>query len=129
MIVYSIGHSNRKIDEFLKILKKYNIRKIIDVRRFPSSKKFPWFNKDNLEKILRENNIKYVHFESLGGFRKEGYKNFAKTQKFKSEVEKLISILEDGSAIMCSEKYWFRCHRRFICKELEKRGLKVIHII
>jgi uncharacterized protein (DUF488 family) len=54
MLVYSIGHSNRSIEEFLGILKRYKIKKVIDVRRFPSSKKFPWFNKEELEKVLKE---------------------------------------------------------------------------
>jgi uncharacterized protein (DUF488 family) len=128
MLVYSIGHSNRSIEEFLEILKKHKIKKIIDVRRFPSSKKFPWFNKENLERILKEKNIEYIHFKSLGGFRKEGYKIFIKTKEFKEEIEKLIKILEERSAIMCSERFWFRCHRRFICYELIKKGIKVIHI-
>ncbi|MEM0480987.1 MAG: DUF488 domain-containing protein [Candidatus Aenigmatarchaeota archaeon] len=129
MRVYTIGHSNRSIEEFLEILKKYRIKMIIDVRRFPFSKKFPWFNKEKLKKYLEKENIEYLHFEKLGGFRKEGYRNFIKTEEFRNALEELKSLIKESSAIMCSEKFWFRCHRRFIAKELSKNGYKVIHVI
>ena len=129
MKVFTIGHSNRTIEEFLEILKKFKIKRVIDVRRFPSSKKFPWFNKENLKNYLEKEGIEYIHFEKLGGYRKEGYENFTKTEEFKNAIKELINSLNENTAIMCSEKFWFKCHRRFISKELIKNSFEVIHII
>ena len=74
--IYTLGTSNRSIKEFLEILKSYQIQIVIDVRRWPTSKWFEHFKKENLEKILSENNIEYLHFEKLGGYRTGGYEAF-----------------------------------------------------
>lgn len=66
--MYSIGHSNRNVEEFIQLLKKYGIEEIIDVRRFPTSK-IKEYKKENLKKICNENGIDYAHLENLGGFR------------------------------------------------------------
>jgi len=132
MKIFTIGHSNRKIEEFLNLLKKNKIEILIDVRRFPSSKKFPWFNKDFLREILKKENIEYIHFEKLGGFRKEGYKNFAKTKEFESAVKELLKISKSKNVcIMCSERFYWRCHRRFIIKKIKELNpeIKIINII
>ena len=130
--VYTIGHSTRKMNEFFKVLSSYHIKLIIDVRRFPTSRKFPWFNKDNLSKKLRDLGIEYVHLPELGGFRSGGYKMFMETLEFKTGIEKLLKILEkskENVAIMCSEKFFWRCHRRFIADFLTNLGFEVIHIL
>lgn len=127
---YTIGHSNRKLEEFLNLLKKYNIEILIDVRRFPKSKKFPWFNKEVLEDVLNKNNIKYVHLENLGGFRKEGYEKYIKTYEFRDGFKKLLEFSKDKNVcIMCAEKFYWKCHRKFIINELKKHNIKVINII
>jgi uncharacterized protein (DUF488 family) len=129
MKIYTIGHSTRSLEEFLDILKNFQIEIVIDVRRFPSSKKFPWFGKEDLEKELKENGIEYLHFPELGGYRKEGYEAFSKTEEFSKALEKLIEIIDEKKAvIMCAEILWWRCHRRYIANALVERGLKVIHI-
>ena len=128
-MIYTLGHSTRSFEEFLSILKKFKIELIVDVRRFPSSKKFPWFSKEFLEKELKQNNIQYIHFGELGGFRREGYENFSKSEEFKRAIDKLIKLIQNkNAAIFCSERLWFRCHRRYIAKALVERGIKVIHI-
>ena len=129
MKVYTLGHSTRSLEEFLEVLKKFQIELVIDVRRWPSSKKFPWFNKENLEEKLEENNIEYLHFPELGGYRKEGYEAFSKTEDFSKEIKKLIEIIDEKiSAILCAEKLWWRCHRRYIAKALAEKGFRIIHI-
>jgi len=120
------------VNEFFKVLSSYHIKLIIDVRRFPTSRKFPWFNKDNLSKKLRDLGIEYVHLPELGGFRSGGYKMFMETLEFKTGIEKLLKILEkskENVAIMCSEKFFWRCHRRFIADFLTNLGFEVIHIL
>lgn len=129
MITYTIGHSTRSAEEFLKILKHYGIEIVVDVRHFPTSKKFPWFNKDELKKNLAKENIKYFWLEELGGFRKGGYFQYTKTEEFAQGIKKLLEISNQGkTAVMCAEILWFRCHRRYISEKLTKLGHKVIHI-
>ncbi len=130
-LVYTIGHSNRTIQEFTELLKIYNIEQIIDVRRFPTSKKYPWFAKQNLEKELANNGIRYIWLgDLLGGYRKEGYQKYMTTENYKRGIEHIVSTSgRYRTAILCSEKLWFRCHRRYISDTLTEKGFQVIHII
>jgi uncharacterized protein (DUF488 family) len=130
MIIYTLGTSKRTQEEFLEILKFYQIKAIADVRRWPTSQRFPHFKKENLIKILSENSISYHHLEDLGGYRIENYENYMKTSTFKSTLEKLIEIAKnDLTCIICAEKFPWRCHRRFIARALEEKGIEVLHII
>jgi len=130
MIIYTLGTSKRTQEEFLEILKYYQIKAIADVRRWPTSQRFPHFKKENLIKILPENSISYYHLEDLGGYRIENYENYMKTSTFKSALEKLIEIAKnDLTCIICAEKFPWKCHRRFIAKALEEKGIEVLHII
>jgi len=130
--VYTIGHSNRSISEFIHLLKSYGISAVVDVRRFPSSKRVPWFNRDVLERALVENNVKYYWLgDLLGGFRREGYLEYMRKEEFRRGLSELLTIIskEEKVAIMCRERLWFKCHRRFIADELARRGYEVVHII
>ena len=132
-IVYTVGHSNRTINEFLKLLRKYDIRVIVDVRRFPTSSKYPYFSLKNLKGILESQDIKYIWLGSeLGGYRDGGYLKYMESNIFKKGLKRLIQIIEshkENVAIMCSEKFWFKCHRRFIANELARKGYRIIHIV
>jgi len=129
MKIFTLGHSTRSLEEFLEILKSFKIELVIDVRRFPSSKKFPHFNKENLEKELRKEKIEYLHFPELGGYRKEGYENFSKSEEFSEGVKKFVEIAKEKRvAVLCSELFWWRCHRRYIANALAEKGFEVIHI-
>jgi len=131
MKIYTIGHSNRTMEDFLEILKAHGIKQVIDVRRFPRSKKFPHFNKDSFEKVLPKNGIDYFYLgEQLGGFRKGGYRNYTKTEDFRKGIEEVLEMgRKKKTVIMCTELVFFRCHRRYISNELVKLGHRVIHII
>jgi len=129
MKIYSIGHSTRSLEDFTDILKHFQVELVIDVRRFPGSRKFPWFKKENLEKELPKNQIEYLHFPELGGFRKGGYEEFTKTGEFADGLNKLIEIIDDKMvAIMCAEILWWKCHRRYIANALVEKGLEVTHV-
>lgn len=130
-LIYTIGTSNRSIDEFIEILEKYRIKTAIDVRSFPQSKKFPHFNSESLIEALEKEGIRYVYLgKELGGFRKGGYENYTKTEEFAKGIEKLEEIAEHSlSVFFCAEKLFFRCHRRFISEVLTERGWKVLHIV
>ncbi len=130
MEIFTLGTSNRSQKEFLEILKEYKIEAVVDVRHFPTSRLFPHFKKENLERFLREQKIDYIHIEKLGGFREGGYENYMKTKEFKEGLERLIEIAKKKkTAILCAERFPWKCHRAFISQELEKRNFKIIHII
>jgi uncharacterized protein (DUF488 family) len=127
--IFTIGHSTRSLEEFINILKFYKIELVVDVRRFPSSKKFPWFNKENLEKELNKERIEYIHYPELGGYRKEGYEAFSKSKEFQLAINNLLEkIGEKNAVILCSEIKWWKCHRRYIANALGQMGKEVIHI-
>jgi len=128
--IWDIGHSNRSLQGFLKLLQKNNIEFLIDVRRFPSSRKFPHFNKDNLKFELEKIGINYLWLgDKLGGFRKGGYEKWTESEEFKEGFKILKERASKArTVIMCAEGYFMRCHRRFIISLLEKEGWKVSHI-
>ncbi|MBC7188947.1 DUF488 domain-containing protein [Candidatus Aerophobetes bacterium] len=130
-LIYTIGTSNRSIEEFIEILKKYQIKTAIDVRSFPKSKNFPHFNQENLREALEKDGIGYFYLgKELGGFRKGGYENYTKTEEFEKGIEKLEEIAENSlSVFFCAEKLFYRCHRRFIAEVFSERGWKVLHIV
>jgi uncharacterized protein (DUF488 family) len=130
MEIYTLGTSNRTLEEFLEILKEYKIETVVDVRHWPTSRLFPHFKKENLEKFLKKSGIGYFHFEKLGGYREGGYENYTKSEEFKEGLGELIKIAKNKKmAIICAEKFPWKCHRAFISQELEKKNFKVIHII
>lgn len=129
MRIYTIGHSTRSLEEFIDILKSFQVELVIDVRRFPSSKKFPWFNKESLEEELKKCNICYIHFPELGGYRKGGYLAFSQTEEFEDAIKKLLEMIDDKTAtILCAEILWWRCHRKYIANKLVQLNNQVIHI-
>ncbi len=130
-MVYTLGTSQRLLEEFLEILEYYKLKRIIDVRSFPASKRYPHFSRQNLEKFLQEVGIEYFWLgRELGGFRPEGYKTYTRSEAFARGLASLIKLLmEKPSVIICAEKFPWRCHRRFIAQKLEEAGIEVRHII
>lgn len=144
-VVYTIGHSNRSIEEFLDLLQQYEVELLVDVRQFPGSRRLPHFNRDNLQASLRQRGIGYRHCKRLGGRRKpspdsentgwrvvgfQAYADYMQTGEFKDAVQGLIEIAgRERTVIMCSEAVWWRCHRRLIADALIVRGVTVKHIL
>lgn len=143
-IIWTIGHSTNPFDKFVGILKSYEIEIVADVRSLPGSRKYPQYNKENLEKSLPENGIKYIHIAKLGGRRKvsknsintgwrhpafRGYADYMETDEFNEGINELITIATDcHTVVMCAESLWWRCHRSMIADYLKLDGWKVIHI-
>ena len=125
--IYDIGYIDKGIDEFIDILKKYNIKALIDVRRYPRSK-IEHYNKDRLEKILKRHNISYYWIENLGGFRGR-YERYMLTMNFINGILELLNIIkrEKNVVIMCREKNYKYCHRKYILSVLENY-FKIIHL-
>ncbi len=130
-IIYTAGHSTRSLEEFLELLESYGIQAVVDVRRFPSSSKFPHFSRDCLCESLTSRGMKYFWLgDLLGGMRKGGYEEYTKTDEFLQGIEELERIASaNPTCIVCAEKLFFRCHRRFICDRLLERGWHIIHIV
>ena len=147
MLIYTIGHSTRRIEDFLAMLQAAGIACIADVRRFPRSRRHPHFNGDALAKSLAAAGILYRHFEALGGrrgkapegpsphtlWREEPFRNYADyagTEEFRVALDALeAAASERPVAIMCAEAVWWRCHRRIIADYLIARGDEVVHIL
>ena len=70
MMLYTIGHSNRSMEEFLELLKEHEILEVVDIRSLPGSNKYPHFNSENLANVLAENGLKYFWLPKLGGLRR-----------------------------------------------------------
>lgn len=143
--IWTIGHSNRDIVEFMLLLKENAIKSLVDVRRFPGSRKWPSYNQENLVGILKEGDIDYMHMIELGGRRKpvaesknvawrnesfRAYADYTETSTFQKALQQLTNLAKDTNVvIMCSEAVWWRCHRSIISDFLKAAGWKVLHIL
>ena len=143
--VYTIGHSTRSAAELLQLLNIHHIKTLVDVRHFPGSRKFPHFNKENLEVILPEAGIHYHHVLALGGRRKgienshntgwrhpafRSYADYMETGGFAEGINELVKYAAaNTTAYMCSEAVWWRCHRALISDYLKLTGWRVVHIL
>ncbi|MEW5819804.1 MAG: DUF488 domain-containing protein [Cyanobacteriota bacterium] len=145
-MIYTIGHSNRSINEFVELLIAFNITLLIDVRSIPGSKKFPQFNENNIKKSLEEDNIGYLHLSSFGGFRKktikhspntgienkgfQAYADYMLTEDFENSINKLIELSKNNIlCLMCAESLPENCHRNFISDFLTIKNIDVTHVI
>ncbi len=129
-VIYTLGTDRRSEEDFIEILLAYSIKVVADVRRFPKSS-MPMFNREYLEGLLRENAIQYKYLgRELGGYRKGGYIKHTLTEEFRRGIDMLEKLAEEGPVvIICAEKFPWRCHRRWIARELQRRHWQVVHII
>ncbi len=129
-VIYTLGTSSRSFADFLALFEEHEIRAGVDVRSFPASR-FPQFKREFLERNLESQGIQYAHLgKELGGFRKGGYVAYMATESFQRGLEKLEKIgKEKRAAFFCSERFPWKCHRRWVAAEMAKRGWQVIHII
>jgi uncharacterized protein (DUF488 family) len=129
-VIYTLGTDLRSEEDFIEILLAYNIQSVIDVRSFPRSR-IAAFERKNLESLLTLEGIEY-HFlgSELGGFRKGGYTSYIITDEFLRGIILLESIaFKKTSVIICAERFPWKCHRKWIARELYNRGWEVKHII
>ena len=130
MRVFTLGTGNRKSFDFTKILSKYGIEVIFDVRPFPSSE-FPQFNRDSLQTLCQSQGVEYIFLgNELGHYRQGAYKEYVTSEEFKRGVAIIKSTARNRvSAILCSELLPDHCHRKLIADELAKQGVEITHII
>lgn len=128
--IYTLGTSRRSEEDFIEILLFYDIKVLIDVRRFPTSK-MPVFKKEYLQDLLQASGIKYIFLGvELGGFIKGGYEAYTATREFQHGLDRLKDAASsENTVIICAEKFPWKCHRKWIARELHKTGWTVEHII
>lgn len=145
--IFTIGHSNLSFEQFASLLREHGIGLVADVRRYPSSRKFPHFNRPVLSGLLVAESIDYLWLESLGGRRQtekgsesvniglkssgfRSYADYMATDEFRLAVDGLLSaVAKSRVAIICAEKLYWKCHRRLLSDYLVSQDIDVIHII
>lgn len=143
--IWTIGHSTRDWDEFLGLLGAHGIEAVADVRRYPGSRRYPWFASEALSRALPEAGIAYRWLPQLGGRRRAGpdspngawnnaaFQGYADHMASAEFAEGLAEALElaahHRTALMCAESLWWRCHRRLVSDLLQHRGWEVLHIL
>jgi uncharacterized protein (DUF488 family) len=103
-IVFTVGHSSRTLEAFLKLLKAHQVSRIVDVRSIPRSRHNPQFNRDTLAPKLRSASIGYVYLRKLGGLRHakrdspnlgwrnasfRGFADYMSTEEFEAGLNRL----------------------------------------
>ena len=142
--IFTVGHSTRPLEQFVRVLSAHGVGALADVRLIPRSRRFPHFNDDALAVSLPQARIEYVPFKSLGGRRRaakdsintawrnasfRGYADFMQTGAFAAALDELVQLaLTKPTAIMCAEAVPWRCHRSLIADALLARGWDVIDI-
>ena len=147
LLIFTVGHSNLSIEQFVSLLKEHDIGLVADIRRYPSSRKFPHFNRPILRELLAAESINYLWLESLGGRRHAGkdskslnvglksigfrnYADYMSTEEFRRAVDELLTAAAQScTAVMCAEKLYFKCHRRLLSDYLVSQGMEIIHIM
>ncbi len=145
--VFTVGHGTRSTDELVSLLSDARVELLVDVRRFPGSRRNPQFAREALERSLPERGIAYSWRESLGGrrgstssgqsrnlaWRVDAFRDYAdhmQTAEFRGALRELESDAATRVlAVMCAETLWWKCHRRLISDALVGRGHDVIHLL
>lgn len=144
--VLTMGHSTRDFDEVLAMLHSNEVTALVDVRSYPSSRKFPQWNQAAIQKAL-PSDIGYRWIRDLGGRRHtpsgvdspnggwrvkafRDYADYMATAEFASGLAELLAVAKESvPAIMCSEAVPWRCHRRLITDALLVAGVEVFNIM
>ncbi|GAC1583508.1 MAG: DUF488 domain-containing protein [Candidatus Elarobacter sp.] len=144
--LFTIGHGTADESRFAARLEAAGVKRVVDVRRFPGSRRWPWFGASEMAVWLPERGIAYVPAIDLGGRREplpdspnvvlrergfRGYADYMGTSAFRVPFEQLLL---DGArtptAVVCSETLWWRCHRRLIADAaVLLAGAEVFHLV
>lgn len=145
--VFTVGHGTRTIEALAGVVQSAGVGRLVDVRRWPRSRRNPHLNKEALADALTTFSIDYDwRGEELGGRRSpveptrhgawrvkafRGYADYMDTQAFRAAFMQLEEDagLSPPLAVMCAETLWWRCHRRLIADALVLRGHTVVHLV
>ena len=143
MHVFTVGHGIRPLEELTETLRDAGVQTLVDVRRFPGSRRNPQFNQGRLRDALDDDGIVYRHAVELGGRRsgEPGEDDFAciRTPAFRSYAARMRSdewqaafdteLAQPAPCFMCAESAWEKCHRRLIAELLTARGHEPTHLL
>jgi uncharacterized protein (DUF488 family) len=143
--VWTIGHSTRSLADLLALLRAHGVARVVDVRRYPHSRRHPRFDTAALARDLPAAGIAYTSTPALGGFRRpradspntaladpafRGYADYMQTDEFAEHLAALVhSAADTPTAIMCAEAEPESCHRSLIADALVAHGVEVRHIV
>ena len=146
--VYTIGHSNHPLDEFVSLLRVGAVTRVVDVRTIPRSRANPQYNLHSLPAELAAYQVGHRYIAALGGLRGKSagvaaetnamwrnrsfhnYADYALTPAFREGLQELLDVAaRERCAIMCAEAVWWRCHRRIIADYLIAAGRTVLHLM
>lgn len=143
--MHTVGHSTRPVEDFLALLRQNGVRRLVDVRTVPKSRRNPQYHRDALAPVLREHGITYRWVRELGGLRRarpdspngawrnlsfRGYADHMQTPEFAAAVDDLVRrSTHDDLVIMCAEAVPWRCHRSLVGDALVVRGVEVRDIV
>lgn len=141
MDLFTIGHSNQTIEEFISLLQQHKVNAVADVRSNPYSHYLPHFNQPVLKEALIDKSIRYVFLGQELGARSnnadcyvEGkaiYEKIAQTKAFHQGIQRVLEGIQSYRiALMCAEKDPITCHRAIlVCQHLRKFDLTINHIL
>lgn len=144
--LYTIGHSNRTIEDFISLLVGAGMTCLVDVRAYPASRRHPQFARAALDRSLAAAGIRYVwEGGALGGRRRQtaesphvalsepafrAYADHMATAGFRDGIGRLKRLGDDmRTAVMCAERLPCECHRSFIADFLVAGGDEVWHVL
>jgi uncharacterized protein (DUF488 family) len=145
--IFTIGHGTRSVEELVELLGEGPADTLVDVRRFPGSRRSPHLAREALAASLPPLGVAYVfRGEALGGRRQarvgspniawqdpsfRAYADHMDTPAFQKALADLEAEARAGRrmAAMCAETLWWRCHRRLIADALVARGHEVVHLL
>lgn len=144
-VVHTVGHSTREADAFLALLAAHAIACVVDVRRWPASRRYPHFAREPLAEALAAAGLDYVWRQDLGGFRTpapespntgwrvgafRAYADFMLTPAFEAIMAELEHLAGARRiALMCAEAVPWRCHRQLLADAFTVRSWPVRHIL
>lgn len=144
--IWTVGHGTATADAFTELVRRAGIDAVIDVRRFPGSRRHPHFSKDEMGRWLAVQGIAYQWVPELGGRRRSdsdspnvalrnpqfrAYADHMAGEEFAEGVRAVLDGASDAAvAVMCSESVWWRCHRRLLADHLLLvEGVEVEHLL
>lgn len=143
MRLSTVGHGARTTEQLTAVLVDGGVGLLVDVRRFPGSRRHPHLSR---ERLAAELSTPYEWWgDDLGGRRKpvaetrhpewrnqsfQAYADWMDTPVFQAALDRLLArAAETPTAVMCSETLWWRCHRRLIAEAATRRGVEVVHLL
>ena len=144
-MIYTVGHSTRELEDFLRLLAAHGVGQVVDVRRYPASRRHPHFARDALAAALQAVGVAYHHEGDLGGRRTarpdsantawrsaafRGYADYMNTDAFQQALGRVVELARARpTTLLCAEAVPWRCHRQLIADALVARGESVSHIL